>query len=69
MVTTCWLEDLIQLPIFDKLMTIPLLPSGSEQHEVLHKVYYKLNYEKQNALYSGVANLRKMGLKIALFTI
>ena len=29
----------------------------------------KLNYDKQNALYSGVANIRKKGLKIALFTI
>ena len=24
----------------------------------------KLNYDKQNALYSGVANMRKMGLKM-----
>ena len=29
----------------------------------------KLNYDLQNALFSGVANMRKMGLKIALFTI
>ena len=29
----------------------------------------KLNYGLRNALYSGVANMRKMGLKIALFTI
>ena len=29
----------------------------------------KLNYDKQNALYSGVLNNRKKGLKIALFTI
>ena len=30
---------------------------------------YKLNYDLRNALYSGVSNMRKMGLKIALFTI
>ena len=29
----------------------------------------KLNYDLQNGLYSGVANMRKMGLQIALFTI
>ena len=29
----------------------------------------KLNYDKQNALYSGVANIRKKGLKIAILTI
>ena len=29
----------------------------------------KLNYDYQNALNSGVGNMRKMGLKIALFTI
>ena len=29
----------------------------------------KLNYNLRNALYSGVSNMRKMGLKIALFTI
>ena len=29
----------------------------------------KLNYDLRNALYSGVANMRKIGLKIALFTI
>ena len=27
---------------------------------------YKLNYDKQNALYSGVANMRKMGLQAEL---
>ena len=30
---------------------------------------YKLNYSLRNGLYSGVANMRKMGLKIALFTV
>ena len=30
---------------------------------------WKLNYDLRNMLYSGVANVRKMGLKIALFTI
>ena len=30
---------------------------------------YKLNYDLQNALYSGVVNMRKMGLQIALLTI
>ena len=29
----------------------------------------KRNYNLRNALYSGVANMRKMGLKIALFII
>ena len=29
---------------------------------------WKLNYDLRNPLYSGVANMRKMGLKIALFT-
>ena len=29
----------------------------------------KLNYNLRNALYSGVANMRKMGLKISLFII
>ena len=29
----------------------------------------KLNYSLWNAIYSGVANMRKMGLKIAFFTI
>ena len=29
----------------------------------------KLNYDLPNGLYFGVANIRKMGLKIALFTI
>ena len=29
----------------------------------------KLNYNLRNGLYSGVANMRKMGLKIALFSI
>ena len=28
----------------------------------------KLNYDMRNSLYSGVTNMRKMGLKIALFT-
>ena len=27
----------------------------------------KLNYDMRNSLYSGVTNMRKMGLKIALF--
>ena len=30
---------------------------------------YKLNYDLRYALYSGVLNMRKMGLKIALFII
>ena len=30
---------------------------------------WKLNYDLRNGLYSGVANMRKMGLKIALFSI
>ena len=30
---------------------------------------YKLNYVLRNALYSGVSNMRKMGLKIVIFTI
>ena len=30
---------------------------------------YRLNYDFRNALYSGVAKMRKMGLKIAIFTI
>ena len=29
----------------------------------------KLNYSLRNALYSGVANMRKMGLKIALLPL
>ena len=29
----------------------------------------KLNYNLRNALYCGVANMRKMGLKLALFII
>ena len=29
----------------------------------------KLNYDLWNGLYSGAVNMRKMGLKIALFTI
>ena len=29
----------------------------------------RLNYDVRNALYSGVANMRKMSLKIALFSI
>ena len=29
---------------------------------------YKLNYDLRNGLYSGVSNMRKMGLKIAVFT-
>ena len=29
----------------------------------------KLNYDLPNGLYFGVANMRKMGLKVALFTI
>ena len=29
----------------------------------------KLNHSLRNALYSGVANIRKMSLKIAVFTI
>ena len=28
----------------------------------------KLNYDMRNSLYSGVTNMRKMGLKIAIFT-
>ena len=28
---------------------------------------YKLNYDLRNVLYSGVSNMRKMGLKSALF--
>ena len=34
-----------------------------------HNKIKKLNYDLPNGLYSGVANMRKMGLKIALFTI
>ena len=30
---------------------------------------YKLNYALRNALYSGIGNMRKVGLKITLFTI
>ena len=30
---------------------------------------YKLNYDLRNGLYSGVSIMRKIGLKIALFTI
>ena len=30
---------------------------------------YILNYDLRNGLYYGVSNMRKMGLKIALFTI
>ena len=30
---------------------------------------YKLNYDLRNTLYSGVSNMIKMGLKIALFTV
>ena len=30
---------------------------------------YKINYDVRNVLYSEVANMTKMGLKIALFTI
>ena len=29
----------------------------------------KLNYDLRNGLYSGVANMIKLGLKVALFTI
>ena len=30
---------------------------------------YKLNYDLRNGLYSGVVNMRKMGLKIVIFTV
>ena len=30
---------------------------------------YKINYDLRNALYSRVVNMRKKGVKIALFTI
>ena len=29
----------------------------------------KLNYDLRNGLYSGVVNMRKMGLKIVIFTV
>ena len=29
----------------------------------------KLNYDLRNRLYSGVVNMRKMGLKIVIFTV
>ena len=28
---------------------------------------YKLNYDLRNALYSGVSNMRKMGLKLPFY--
>ena len=45
----------------------------NKSFEIVKKICFyhnqKLNYNLRNALYCGVANMRKMGLKLALFII